>query len=136
MLQEGVSDDKAVGRLRCQLHEILVPIGKGRFQPIDNEYRGHSADTYYLRIVKRMPLAAGVHKPLMGITPKNSLVNVLQTVIPAKSLCPYSERLSKWQRPCQDPQKADNGVSKPQTKAVLSAICAPSHTADDTAMGG
>jgi len=58
MLQEGVSDDKAVGRLRCQLHEILVPIGKGRFQPIDNEYRGHSADTNYLRIVKRMPLAA------------------------------------------------------------------------------
>jgi hypothetical protein len=84
MLQEGVSDDKAVGRLRCQLHEILVPIGKGRFQPIDNEYRGHSADTNYLRIVKRMPLAAGVHKPLMGITPKNSLADCTSNCHPGK----------------------------------------------------
>ena len=136
MLQEGVSDDKAVGRLRCQLPEILVPIGKGRFQPIGNEYRGHSADTYYLRIVKRMPLAAGVHKPLMGITPKTRLRMILQKVTLAKGLCPYSERLSKWQRPCQDPQNMDNGVPMPQAKVVSSAICAPSHTADNTALGG
>ena len=78
MPHEGVSDDKAVGRLRCQLPEILVPKGKGRFQPIGNEYRGHSADTYYIRIVKRMPLAAGVHKPLMGISHKTRLRILLQ----------------------------------------------------------
>jgi len=83
-----------------------------------------------------MPLAAGVHKPLMGITPKNSLADFTSKVILANSLCPYSERLSKWQRPCQDPQEADNGVSNPQTKAVSSAICAPSHTADDMALVG
>jgi hypothetical protein len=106
MLQEGVSDEKAVGRLRCQLPEILVPIGKGRFQAIGNEYGGHSADTYYLRIVKRMPLASGVHKPLMGITPKNSLADCTSNSHPGKQ--PLFVFRASWQMTTPLPRPSEN----------------------------
>ena len=49
---------KAIGsrKLWCELRQIHVPEGKGRFYGIRNEYRGHSVAAIYLCNAKRIRL--------------------------------------------------------------------------------
>ena len=49
---------KTIGnrKLWCELRQILVPEGKGRFYGIRTEYRGHSETAIYLCRAKRICL--------------------------------------------------------------------------------
>lgn len=61
---------KTIGirKVWCELRQILVPEGKGRFFGIRTEYRGHSETAIYLCRAKRICLqTAGEHKQIVRL---------------------------------------------------------------------